>query len=117
MNKDEGPQPLSEHQLRELRKRQRSEERAWRRRRAIKDVVDAVRYNPPALTAILFAVILVISIIGGCVGSARHKAYLKEHGCQLVRKVATGRTTGVKIKSDEYLYIYECSDGERTEIR
>jgi hypothetical protein len=49
--------------------------------------------------------------------SHEHAVFLREHGCQLVTKAETGRQILVgKLERTEYVYVYECVDGDRTEI-
>jgi hypothetical protein len=44
-----------------------------------------------------------------------HTVFLEQHGCQLLTRAPTGRQRLVgKLLEDEY--VYECKDGDRTEI-
>jgi hypothetical protein len=48
---------------------------------------------------------------------AKHREFLKANGCQLFFSRPTGRDLGnVKIHHYEYVYVYECADGTRTEL-
>jgi hypothetical protein len=47
-----------------------------------------------------------------------HQKFLETHGCQLIHSSPTGRDLGnVKIHHYEYVYVYECADGTRTELK
>lgn len=63
-------------------------------------------------------VALMIWMIGCAIyQSHQRQLFLEQHGCQLVTKAATGRTVRVgKARDPEYVYVYECKDGDRTEI-
>lgn len=49
---------------------------------------------------------------------AKHQAFLKSHGCQLLTQAPTGRQVycGKACFRPEKVYVYECADGTRTEI-
>lgn len=63
-----------------------------------------------------------IAVIVGLMGiaiyeSAQHDIFLEEHGCQLLAQAPTGRHHYVgKLLETEYVYVYECVDGTRTEV-
>jgi hypothetical protein len=69
--------------------------------------------------------IFVSGMVALCVGviclviyqQHEHTVFLREHGCQLITKAETGRQILVgKMERTEYVYVYECADGDRTEI-
>lgn len=47
-----------------------------------------------------------------------HEKFLREHGCQLLTEAETGRRVycGKACFRSEYVYVYECADGTRTEV-
>ena len=46
-----------------------------------------------------------------------HTKFLEAHGCQLLVKAPTGRDVRVgKTSRTEYVWMYECADGDRTEV-
>jgi hypothetical protein len=48
-----------------------------------------------------------------------HQRFLEEHGCQLLTEAPTGRTVycGKGCNRPEKVYVYECLDGTKTEVR
>ena len=69
-----------------------------------------------------FLVVGLIALFIGIIclaGYQQHErtVFLREHGCQLVTKAETGRQILVgKLERTEYVYVYECVDGDRTEL-
>jgi hypothetical protein len=47
-----------------------------------------------------------------------HARFLRSHGCQMLTKAPTGRQVycGKACSEPEYVYVYECADGTRTEV-
>lgn len=48
----------------------------------------------------------------------QHTEFLRAHGCQLITATPTGRwfMHGKAGYQPEYVYVYECADGMRTEV-
>lgn len=67
------------------------------------------------LAALLCAVVLGLVIRH----NMQHTAFLKSHGCQLLTEAPTGRRVycGKACFRPEEVYVYECADGTRTEVR
>jgi len=67
---------------------------------------------------IFFCVVFVLIIAFGVYDRIQHQALLRAHGCLLNTEAPTGhyRLVG-KVITPEYVYVYECTDGLRTEIR
>lgn len=71
---------------------------------------------------IIFAVtvlVVIFSIIGFAIYQDHlHTVFLREHGCQIVYEHETGRTVhSGKTSHAEVITLYECADGNRTEVR
>lgn len=67
---------------------------------------------------------LLIALLIGLIGFAlyqakQHEEFLQEHGCQMLTQAPTGRRVycGKGCFRSEYVYVYECADGTRTEVR
>ncbi len=74
--------------------------------------------NPESVLATVL-VLVVIALFAGAIHQANvHEAFLKSHGCQLLTKASTGREVycGKACFAPEYVYVYECADGTRTEV-
>ena len=66
-----------------------------------------------ALFVALFVGVICLAIYQ----SHEHTVFLEQHGCQLITKAETGRQIPVgKLEHTEYVYVYECADGDRTEL-
>jgi hypothetical protein len=66
-----------------------------------------------ALLCVAGAALIVFAVYS----TVQHNRFLKEHGCQLIVETPTGRTCLVgKLPEPEYVRVYECIDGDRTEI-
>jgi len=67
------------------------------------------------LIALLIAAMLGIGIHH----DRQHQAFLKSHGCQLLTDAPTDRRVycGKACFRPEEVYVYECADGTRTEVR
>lgn len=71
----------------------------------------------PVAVAIFFGVSLVLIITLGLYERVQHQALLRAHGCLLYTEAPTGHYRLInKIITPEYVYVYECTDGMRTEI-
>jgi hypothetical protein len=61
--------------------------------------------------------LLILLCVYAVIQDQKHEEFLQAHGCQLLTKAPTGRTHLVgKLIEDEYVYVYECADGTRTEV-
>jgi hypothetical protein len=64
------------------------------------------------LIAILIAVAAGLGI--ATYDSIKHEKFLESHGCELITQQPTGRRHG---KLAEYVYVYDCADGVRSEVK
>jgi hypothetical protein len=63
--------------------------------------------------------VLLLMCIAAIVQGKRHDDFLKAHGCQLLTVAPTGRQVycGKACFRPELVYVYECVDGTKTEVR
>jgi hypothetical protein len=65
-------------------------------------------------------IVLAVGLVGlAAYQDKQHRDFLKANGCQLLTQAPTGRHVycGKGCFRDEYVYVYECIDGTRTEAR
>lgn len=62
---------------------------------------------------------LMFAIGGAIYSDHQHTEFLRTHGCQLLTEAPTGRKVycGKACYRPEKVYVYECLDGTRTEVR
>lgn len=71
-------------------------------------------------TIIIAVVVFFSAIISlAFVQENKHREYLAAHGCQLLTEAPTGRRIycGKACFRPEKVYVYECVDGTKTEVR
>jgi hypothetical protein len=67
----------------------------------------------------VLGILFVLASVAKIVHMVRHNRYLAEHGCQLLIETPTGRSwpDGKSSMHIEKVYVYECVDGVRSEVR
>lgn len=78
-----------------------------------------MRDQPEVLIYGLIVLFLAVMFADSIDQERKHQAFLKAHGCQLLTEAPTGRTVycGKACSMPEQVYVYECADGARTEVR
>lgn len=63
--------------------------------------------------------LVLIAIAASIYQAYQHEKFLSEHGCELLTEAPTGRQVycGKACFRPEKVYVYECADGTRTEVR
>lgn len=77
------------------------------------------RTDPDVITHGLIALVIAVMLACGIRHDIQHAAFLKAHGCHLLTEAPTGRQVycGKVCFRPEQVYVYECADGTRTEVR
>jgi hypothetical protein len=73
-----------------------------------------------ALAFVVGCVAFLLFMMAGAIYSDHvHTEFLRTHGCQLLTEAPTGRQVycGKACYRPEKVYVYECVDGTRTEVR
>lgn len=78
-----------------------------------------MRDHPEVLIYALIVLFLAVMLAGSIDQERKHQAFLKTHGCRLLTEAPTGRQVycGKACWHPEKVYVYECADGTRTEVR